>query len=611
MRLSKLYINEDIFCDFKKGLNIIIAKNYTKTNNDKSNILDTNGVGKSLIINIIKRILGGEKEKQLTFKYFPKKKVSAFLELYDDEKKQHWVICYFFLTRIESYRGVFKGSLEKLKSTSFFKKRKSIINENDFLNYKDEIQFLNKKKFAFFISQNENIDISSNPDLTYASLLDFIIRSEKYGYSDIIARVKRKQWVQYRAIQYLFGFIASAEQKICNLKQEKNKLELEMETKKSELKSKGLNTQSKLDNHKIRIEKKLKEIKKNKEILKVSSTIEDTRQKYKKERETLIKLNNTITKQEIQIDNYIKNLEILKEKEKSLAEFLNLEKFYNDLVGVFPDQIKINIDQFKNFVNGMTKDRSRYFEEKISDIKLDLTMKKKERVRALNTVNSLSSQLSTLEITEDISLLIKNEETLENELREIDEFQIYFDEIEDNLKKRISQKECSIDKILKELKEFEQTHKERTKKIIELFQDIVSKIYDNDESSLNFNLIKEKEKSTLGRTEIECSIPSDSSKGRTHAKICLFDFTWFLFDNPDYNPDFLIHDGPYSDISSSKIKENMLNFMIEKLKDSNKQYIITINENELINNNIYEDYFIKELNGNNIEGKFFKEQFDE
>src|SRR5699024_11795317 len=65
---------------------------------------------------------------------------------------------------------------------------------------------------------------------------------------------------------------------------------------------------------------------------------------------------------------YQKNIENLKEKVSEIKQLENVEQFYNDLVGFFPDDVRENYKKVKEFYDFMVDSRGNYFKDKISSL---------------------------------------------------------------------------------------------------------------------------------------------------------------------------------------------------------------------------------------------------
>lgn len=610
MFLRKLYINDEIYCDFHDGLNIIIAHNHTSIDKNTSlQTCDTNGVGKSLIVNLVKKILGGDVENIFDSSYFVKKRVFASLEV-ANEKNEYFVICYSFLEKLRDYRIVFKGNFQEYSSKILSKELSLIENPFDFqecFKTTPDIILKTKSEFNTFINQLENIDYSS-ASISFSSLLDFIIRDEKNGFSDIISRIRRSQKVQYRSILYLFGLPYDIENKINDLTQQISDNRILIESKQRNLANNGIKYYSDIEDLRSKLSKDLEKILSDKNKLRVTKSIESVRKEYRVVRNELIKINTQINEKETQIENFKENIKNIKEKKEQLPLIMDIEEFYNNLVGLFPDKIKKNFEEYKNFVNSISTDRQTYFEKAI----FDTTQKKKElnnkKKIIKKNMDKLALQLSDSEIVDDISLISQQEQQINNELNQLDQFEIDLKHIES-----IAEKNDKLDeernKILLDIKKKDPSLSIRREELTQKFAEIITYVYQKPDCNLTFEFNNNLNSTICGRTEINCSIPSDKSHGRTNAKICLFDFTWFFDESNIYKSGFLIHDGPYSKISED-VKLRMIEYIVAELKDKKNQYIITVNESELPNYMLYKDYFCKELNGESNFGKFMKEQFD-
>ena len=89
MQLRTFYINQEISCSFQEGLNIILGCNIPdkdKDDQEKNETGDTNGVGKTMIINCIRYCLGLEVSHIFSLNYFEDKKFWARLEVIVDNK---------------------------------------------------------------------------------------------------------------------------------------------------------------------------------------------------------------------------------------------------------------------------------------------------------------------------------------------------------------------------------------------------------------------------------------------------------------------------------------------------------------------------------------------
>jgi uncharacterized protein YydD (DUF2326 family) len=406
----------------------------------------------------------------------------------------------------------------------------------------------------------------------------------------------------------LFGLPATIEDECRKLDEEIKENRHVLESKWKLLSARKVTGADKIENLKRKISVSLKKIQSDIEDVKVSSSLEDVRERYFEVRNELTEVNTEINKKEHYLEGYESNLKALEEKSTALSELLKVNEFYQDLIEFFPEQISKNISKFNEFFTNVSRDRERYYSDLILDLKSDLKFLKNEKKRIEPELENLSIQFKNSSILKDISLLTAEEERLRSELRGLDDLKIVLTECE-NLEEKIAKLEGVRKKKIDEGKQSEKKNREKRKRIINLFHDLVSEVYGVDDAVLEFDYVNSPESDVAGRTEIVCSIPSQGSHGRTYAKINIFDFVWFLRERePDeFDPGFLFHDGSYAKIST-EVKQKMINAVTKRL--GSKQYFITVNEGELNFTPDLEKQICRTLDGSQTEGKFFREQFE-
>ncbi|AZZ35418.1 hypothetical protein CIK05_00925 [Bdellovibrio sp. qaytius] len=614
MQLSKLYYDHERQCEFHEGFNIILGKNRLENGaaeKGRSTFSDTNGLGKSLIVNSIKYALAGESSSYFESTFFAENSLWIRLEVIVHGAKQLFIRPLSTELR-DTFFVVFNGSLKEHLShlKSLGQRIESIETASDVnltFNSDKRYSVLTKEEYKKHLSKLENIDYSKG-NLSFSSLLDFLIRDEKEGFSDPIARVGRQTWVQHRSAQYLFGLPFFLEESASDIQDRiLEKLSI-LKSKQSELNSRGIKNIDKIENLEMQTHRKLDQLKKEINSLEITDSLEVVRKEYSENRLALMEVNLQITQKESYVDNYSNNLEDIKSKASALSELLAIDKFYDDLIGYFPVPIKQNFSNFSTFFESVSLDRKEYYQNLIQVLKREIKALKAEKIDVESKVQELAYQFKGTTIVRDVALLTSREEELKTELTHLSRFrhtllecEAFESEIDALVKKR--------EALLKQGKTEEVRSRNRRSELIKLFQELVLSIYETQDGTLEFDYISEQKSSIAGRTEILCSIPSQGSHGRTYGKINIFDFVWFLRnrESEEFDPEFLIHDGSYAKISR-EVKERMLQTIINKIGNK-KQYIITLNEGEVQDLSKYQQYVCCILDGSSTEGKFFKEQF--
>jgi uncharacterized protein YydD (DUF2326 family) len=615
MILNTLFISENIEVKFKLGLNVIVGKNQpTFDTLTKTGTPDTNGIGKTTIIRIISHVLGGPSEGAISSNFFSLNKYWASLQITRNEQqyvisRPLWKplsdqITLLYLGNLSAFKAELKNRnvhLNSVEDIGFLNNRLSNI---------DHLKVLSKDEAQNFISRIEEIDYSKS-NLKFSALLDFIIRDEKAGFNDIISRIMRKEWTQYRSIQYLFGLPAFVEAEATKLKDQEVVHRKTARLAAEYLKEQKVKDISAIQNQEVKLSQRLKAIQENLSKLNVGESFKLVREKYESTKKQFIEVNSQVSLKETQLRNFKANLSDLKDKEVAISSLIDVKGFYNELIGFFPESIASNFSAYEQFFNSVSDDRKSHYTQLIASLKKETTSLRRERVVIERHLRDLSSKVSNTTIVGDISTLVKSEEQIQQALRSLNRARDKLAQLE-TANELAQEMETARKLVLKLGKTQEKKDRNKRQKLIQLFYDLVLEVYGTEDGNISFEYTDDSKSSVAGRTKIQCSIPSQNSKGRNHAKICLFDFVWFLKESntPNYSPEFLIHDGPFSDISPIP-KQNMLKLISRMSLDEKKQYIVTANANELPESfDSIPHHKAIILDGNSVEGKLFGEQYE-
>lgn len=613
MYLSRLYISEKSQVKFHPGFNIILATNRVEPEEGDERVSDTNGVGKSTIVNIIKFMMCGNTENYLDSDFFTRNSIWPFLEI--SKQGKPYVL---FASLQEGLKGkaylVFDGTLEEhlenLKGVDLTTLTTLRDIQKSFGN-KESYSVHTKDEYKAFLSRLEQIDYS-DVNLKLSSLMDFICRDEKLGFGDPVFRLNRTNWVQYRAIQYLFGLPYQIEEKSNNFREEVLKLKQELEIRRSFLEKKGIHNQDNLEVKRIQLTEDLQEIEKDIAKVDLTRSNETIRKEYKKKKEELIRVNQEINYRESQVLNHRINIDELHEKEAAVEKLLEAEAFLEDIVEVFPELLKENIQKYNEFFDSLSKDRKEYHSTLLKDLEKNLKVLRSSKMEIENELKEKSSHFSNSDMIMDVSRLTAREEAVKSQIEQLKEAEKFLKEC-DVYEEDIGTKKASWETLLKSGKRIERSAGFNKFKLemIKSFLFMVKECYQSNEGAIEFSYNDNIDLSSAGRTEIICSLSSDVSHGRTNAKICLFDFTWFLRERQgdEFNPEILIHDGPHAKISEH-VKYRMFKMIRDLLGSSSKQYVITANDNEVPHLEEFKKNICITLDGSSEDGKFFGVQYE-
>jgi uncharacterized protein YydD (DUF2326 family) len=613
MIIQQLFLSEEIFCNFREGVNIILGVKQPHAD-EPSEGADTNGVGKTTIVNCVRYALGCGVSQFSNLDYFKEKKYWVRLQVRINANA-YTLVRPLWKPLGDSVCMIFTGTLDSFNKTA----AKTSIALSQIENDEDVttamgamplLRIMSLEDFKSELSRMENVDYSK-ANLSFQNLLEYIARDEKTGYGDIISMPSRTQWVQYRAIQYLFGLPFMLELEVADVKKAAAKKRAEYEMMNHELDIRKITSSDTIVNRRLVYSKHLAAVREQLSQVVVSKNLEHVRKEYAEVRSELSRLNALINNTEHKARSYKDTLAGLKEKGEALASLMNIETFYEDLVDFFPGKVKNNLEQYKEFFTQVSADRTAYYEDLLLVLEKELKGLRIKRKSISDSLDLLSNRFNSTSIVSDVSSLASQEEGIHRDLKELELMEAYLnqseilrDEIEGLVQKR--------DDLVKAGRDQEKLGRKDRESIITLFKEWVELVYGTDEGFLEFHLNSNTKSEVVGRTEIECYIPSKSSFGRGVAMIVLFDLVWFLrrHSTDEFDPQFLIHDGPYV-VISDEAKPKILDLIISLLAGTNKQYILTANEGDLPNLEKYRPYVCKELDGSAATGKFLKEQFND
>jgi uncharacterized protein YydD (DUF2326 family) len=563
MILDTLYIftpdEEKIFKEYafnKNGVNIILGEK--RESND-----ETNGVGKSTMIDSLSFLLGKSIPKyyQNNGDILDKNIYIALKVTLEDETH--------FLAR--SFNNPRNGFLlEHTRELSM------------------DISEWKKVNLAFFKRYVENLVMKEEKeDITFAALREYIIRDEKTGFNGIFLP-NRNALNQHKFLNYLFTLPHKTEAEL----KKYHKLIEKMNTEIKIIESMNVN----ITDLKVREEEIISHLNELDKVVKQAKTVnyyKSSTENYTVRKKELNDIQSTIFEYEHIKSQYQNNIDNLKEKVDEIKQLEDVEQFYNDLVGFFPNDVKENYKKVKEFHDFMVDSRGEYFKDKIKFLDSKLKKLHSEKKVIEDDLEETTKIFKSDDYVEDISLVMEKKRNKDIELAEIrvriadyekkNEIVGQINDIQQNVLRYNS---MQYDEFL--------SFDNRKKKLQTLFNELVDITY-RQHGFLDFeydNRISYNSTSTTGRVKISCSIPDERSHGRLHMKINMFDLTWFLhriFNGLDIN--FLVHDGSYSN-PDPFVKGALLKHLDSKLqKCSTGQYFVTLNKTELLEGDL--EYFEK------------------
>lgn len=344
------------------------------------------------------------------------------------------------------------------------------------------------------------------------------------------------------------------------------------------------------------LELKVKKQKLEDEIRKLGKIIEDVDisekfeldgLKYKENKNRLNKIQSEIFELEYRFKQYLQNIKDLENKVNKMHLVDGLEEFYNQAIGYFPNELKKNYKEMKEFYEFMLENRGSYFKENIKEIEYKLEALNYEKITLKHIISETSKILKNTELVDDINNLSEELTRKNKELAEIS-LRIEMYDKKADLNKKINKLKAKVLEKNQESENIFDSYDEEKEFLEKTFFKLVGIAYSEGEGFLKFEY---ENKTTLqavtGRIKIDCKLLDEKSHGRLYMKINLFDLTWFLSrvkNNSDIQ--LLIHDGSYCKPDPS-VKQKVIQYIDEYLSNYKRgQYFITANVDELTNETI-------------------------
>lgn len=524
------------------GLNIILGER-------KEEGKETNGVGKTTMVEAISYILGSSKPKDFNSSLLASKDIFLVLEvlvhnntlwlarLINDDKHGYILSGSNALTyRIESW--------EKEES----KKYKEYVN-------------------SLFDSQDDAP--------AFSSLREYIIRDEKKGFVDI-GLPNRKAILESSYLAYLFNLPFTFEKEIADVKNKQKEL-----SKKITLINSLKNEIGTLKMNEKKIEKEIEDLDKMIKRVNLNEKFSNDANQYRENKSIYNKLQKEIFELEHIKKQYAKNINNLEEKLNEIKLLNDIEPFYKQLIDYFPESVRKNKDEIFTFYNFMVDNRGIYFNHKIEEVNHEINVKTSELAEYSKVLENISRNFSNTDIVVDISQISDEKSKKYEELAGI-KLKIKLYEEKTTVNSEINKLKQEILRLIEIKQDLFKGFTEDINKIKKIFADLLWNAY-QETGVLDFELNNNTGvNDSTGRIKMVCKIDDEKSHGRLYMKINIFDLTWFIrgIENKG-NINFLFHDGSYSK-PDKYAKAKLLMYVDSKLKKLGKgQYFITLNVDEL------------------------------
>jgi uncharacterized protein YydD (DUF2326 family) len=537
MQLIKVYANKESFrtVEFNpSGLNFIVAKQKTPGSNDDGKTY--NGVGKSLLVRIIHFCLGANERKYAGF----------------CDKLKDWEFYLEFKINVHTF--IAKRSVNDPK--------KIVLNEEE---YSIDKYTSILKELCFHIPEDIGF-------LSFRTLIPFFIRPSKESYVDCMKPGNTQ--IEYQKLlinAFLIGLDVKLAERKYKLKKEQDRIkDLEKNFREDTLLREFFMGSKDISLELTEVDEQIQKLENDMSVFQVSEDYHDIQHSANEIEAHLFNLHNEI----VMINNNITNIEesINSKPQKSLS-VADLEKIYNEVKVVFSDTVKKTLNEIEVFYENITTSRTRRLLEQRNELFLslneksllykDLQMKFDEKMKYLGNHQALDVFLS---LNQECSELKEKR----NDLSKYQELQAEYKSKERQTKKEFLELSEKTDAYLVEIEE-------STKDIREFFRSLAKMFYPKNTAGLTIQTNNGENQLAF---EIEPRIESDASDGINNVKIFCYDLS-LLFKGKNHSIDFVFHDSRLYDGIDERQKSIMFSLLKGLFSDTKKQYIATINQNQL------------------------------
>lgn len=536
---------------FKEGLNFIIGE---RTNPEVYNSKDSyNGVGKSLIIELIHFCLGSNK-------------IKIFTEKIRDE---------IFVLTI------------KVNSNDISLKR--ICNDNQDLYINDELY--KQKEFTDYLTKLIFPEVENVSGLSFRSLISRFIRRYKENYTKYYNFIKKEQeYNRLLANSYLLGLNTQIVEQKKELKESFTSMTNAKKSIKNDKMLKDYFTGKKdVKFHLTELKDKKEKLKNKLSNFKVAENYNNLQEQANEFSQQRNLLNNN----KYLLTNKIKKIEKSLNKEIQLS-LDDVKSVFQELNLIIPEKIKVSLEDVNDFHESMIINREKTLRKQKEKLSSELNEINQKIEESSLKLNELLKYLGKHGALEEYNSLTNQLSDIENSIKKIEDYNELVKKYEIELSENKKQKEDN--KI--SVKEYLESTENHLDELMNIFRRYSKQFYENKTSGLS---IRGNYKDNKISWDIHADIEGDSSDGINEVLIFCFDLTMFTANESIVN--FIFHDSRLFSNMDPRQKYTLLKIVDDYVKENNIQYISSWNEDmiksmkDIISDENY--HFVTEIIRNN------------
>jgi len=534
MQLISLTANMDSFKPvyFKNqtGINLIVASQKYPGKSDKGDT--TNGVGKSLLIAIIHFCLGSSQKNDF------KKKLPG------------WIFTIKFKINQQEYIATRQTDLQN-----------KIIFNNKEMSWKTYKQKLTD---LLFILPEET------KHLTFRSLVPFFIRPAKASYvSENNPNAINSIYQIQKTNAFLLGLDVSFSERKYQIKKEKDRIHKLVNDLKNDKYLKNFFTGDK-DIHlaKDELEENIKKLESDLKSFKIADDYYDIKKQADELKQSIENIQDDIELLKIQIQNINESIKITPDIKRE-----KIEDIYKEASVIIKKSALKKLSELEKFYTHLLTNR----EKRLVDQKYQLIKKRNDlqelvdkKIKELNEKLKYLNAHHALDIYTKLSNKLTDAKSKRENLIKYDALFSKYNEQERTLKKEQIIEAEKTDNYLKDAAIW-------ISKTNNFFRMLVKRFYPEAAAGIT---IYNNEGDNQTRFDIDAKIEADKSDGIGNVKIFCYDLS-LLIKGFGHKIDFIFHDSRLLDGIDPRQVHELFLILSEYIKSESKQYILSVNQNQL------------------------------
>ena len=318
----------------------------------------------------------------------------------------------------------------------------------------------------------------------------------------------------------------------------------------------------------VDLEEQIEKLDKNLSNFKVAEDYRDVQKEADKIENELFALNNKIILIQNNIDSVNKSLDIETKTNQN-----DIAKIYEEANVHFSENLQKTLSDLERFYEKLVTSRKKRLLEQKNKFESEIAAKSEIANKLKSEMDQLMKYLGDHQALDVFVSISDKNAHLKTKLESLKKYQSlqseYKEKLRDTEKIQLEQSEIAENFLVEVETEINVLR--------DYFRSLAKRFYPSSVAGLS---VSNNDGENLQRYNIDAKIESDNSDGINNVKIFCYDMT-LLFKGQNHNIDFLFHDSRLFDGIDERQKAELFKIVFEEFMNSKKQYIATVNQNQI------------------------------